>query len=702
MRSNFWKLTIPLVFALIAVTACSDGKPVAGGSSDDSGIVAISNMEVAGVSQKGPFVKGSAVTVQELEGETLKQTGKSFKGTIMSDKGDFVINNVNLESQYAILEATGYYRNEVSGGTSGGMLTLRALTDLSKRNTVNINLLTHMEYERVMYLVGTGLSLQDAKNQAETEIFRAFGIQDKFDSPEDLDIFREGDGNAALLAISILMLRDLSEAEFTEFLIDFAADIETDGKWDNEDAKLELAAWANRGSYINRGHIYTQVNLRENIEAWNLGTVPDFEKYLRNFWYMVFGLDECGAEQEGVMSAIKNDSICDRNIEKKSGDFVTTIDICDKNDRYVCKSGVWTLASDFEKDFYGSGKADGGEDGEIWVGPNTGTYYVYDDILKEWTVRGIVSKPYLEQSDTAGVAALMAVGVGCTVKRKDEVRKGKDGLYYVCESSQKWGYSPEFEYDFYSYTGAQCSSDDEGTVFIGGSGVKYYCSSKGWVRMTYGWSWFVPKELRFNPDIVYDSITDERDGKVYKTISIGEQTWIAENLNYADSANTPSLKGNVVCTNSFTIETYSDYGTYTYVPEDTFYTDAAGCFYTWVAAQEICPDGWHLPDNDEWNELFATVGGADIAGKALKSQTGWDGGRNGSDAFGFSAIPVVSSRKNGYTAAYWSATEYSSEEASLVLVEQSSDQVNVSYNSKSNNQYYSINNYKSVRCLKDN
>ena len=441
MRNSFGALTIPLIFVALALTSCSESKPVAGGSSDDSGIIAISDKSVAGVSQKGPFVKGSAVTVQELEGETLKQTGKSFKGTIMSDKGDFVINNVNLESQYAILEATGYYRNEVSGKTSGGMLTLRALTDLSERSTVNINLLTHMEYERVMYLVGTGLSLQDAKNQAEAEIFRAFGIQDEFDSPEDLDIFREGDGNAALLAISILMLRDLSEAEFTEFLIDFAADIETDGTWDNEDVKLELATWANRMGYI------TRVNLRENIEAWNLGTVPDFEKYLRNFWYLVFGLDECGAEQEGVMSAIKNDSICDRNIVKQTGNFITTIGICGKNDRYVCKSGVWTLASDFEKDFYGSGKADGGEDGEIWVGPNTGTYYVYDDSLKEWTVRGIVSKPYLEQSDTAGVSALMTVGVGCTVKRKDEVRMGKDGLYYVCKSNQIWYDAQEFDYD---------------------------------------------------------------------------------------------------------------------------------------------------------------------------------------------------------------------------------------------------------------
>lgn len=344
MRNSFLTFIFPLVFATLAVTSCSDNKPVAGGSSDDSGIIAISDKSVAGVSQKGPFVKGSSVTVQELEGETLKQTGKSFKGSINSGMGDFVINNISLVSQYAILEATGYFRNEVSGGMSAGMLTLRALTDLSERNTVNINLLTHIEYDRVMYLVGTGLSLQEAKNQAETEIFRAFGIKDEFDNPEDLDIFREGEGNAALLAISIMMLRNLSEAEFTVFLNEFAADFETDGTWDDEDAKLDMAVWAQRGGYV------TSTDLRGNIEAWNLGVVPDFEKYMRNFWYMVYGLDECGVEQEGMISALKNDSICDRNIVKQSGNFVLTIGICDKDDRYVCQSGVWTRipASDEE------------------------------------------------------------------------------------------------------------------------------------------------------------------------------------------------------------------------------------------------------------------------------------------------------------------------------------------------------------------
>ena len=426
---NGLTLALSLAFVLIAVTACSEIKTVAGGSSDDSGIVAITGKDVAGVSQKGPFVKGSTVTVQELDGATLKQTGKSFKGTIKSDRGDFVVNNVSLESQYAILEATGYYRSEIglfSGVTSSGMITLRALTDLSDRNTVNINLLTHLEYDRVMYLMGTGLSFDDAKNQAETEIFNAFKIHGEFASPEDLDIFREGDGNAALLAISIMMLRDLTEAEFTEFLAKFAADIEIDGKWDNDSSKVEIAGWANRAIYYG-----TLSEIRRNIEAWNLGPVPDFEKYLRNFWYEIYGLGPCGAEEEGVVSDVKNKGICDYYFVRVRPNEHTAVDYCNTSGYYICQDGAWRLATDIEKDFYQSGKDENAEDGEIWKGLVTGRYYQYDEVLNQWM------DPYFSVATGVRVnmddEVLVIMGRGCTTKREGEVDTGSDGIMYICK-----------------------------------------------------------------------------------------------------------------------------------------------------------------------------------------------------------------------------------------------------------------------------
>ena len=90
----------------LVLQACSDND-VAGGASGDAGIVAIKNREIAGVTQKGPFLVGSSVTIQELDGHTLGQSGNSFKASVKSDMGDFVVKGVNLASQYALLEVNG-------------------------------------------------------------------------------------------------------------------------------------------------------------------------------------------------------------------------------------------------------------------------------------------------------------------------------------------------------------------------------------------------------------------------------------------------------------------------------------------------------------------------------------------------------------------------------------------------------------------
>ena len=188
------------------------------------------------------------------------------------------------------------------------------------------------------------------------------------------------------------------------------------------------------------------------------------------------------------------------------------------------------------------------------------------------------------------------------------------------------------------------------------------------------WNWNVPKECRFNSGIAYDSMTDPRDGQIYKTVKIGDQVWMAENLNYADSVKTPSLLKRSWCYNNKAEN-----------------CAVAGRLYTWLAAidslklatdaanpqdcgllksctlpdtvQGICPPGWHLPTDTEWIILFTEVGGESTAGKALKSQTGWNESGNGSDAYGFSALPAGLRYSGGafglggYYAYFWSATE---------------------------------------------
>ena len=144
-------------------------------SSEFSKEEALYSGPIEGLSQKGPLLTGASVTAQELEGMSLLQTGKSFKGKIINDKGEFLIDNVDIDYPYVLLEANGYFRNEVTGKKSNGSIIMRAVADISDRSQVNINLLTHLEYERVQVLMKQGgMSIADAKRQAEREMVSAF------------------------------------------------------------------------------------------------------------------------------------------------------------------------------------------------------------------------------------------------------------------------------------------------------------------------------------------------------------------------------------------------------------------------------------------------------------------------------------------------------------------------------------------------
>ena len=143
---------------------------------DDSEPISLDTL--SGFSQKGPFVKGSIVNLYELQGgTTLRQTNGNFVGTIKSDDGLFMLTARNLRSQYVLLQATGYYRNEVSGANTSTKLTLLAYSNVAGHTTANVNLLTHLEYDRVSYLVTHDKErFNAAKSRAQREILTAFHI----------------------------------------------------------------------------------------------------------------------------------------------------------------------------------------------------------------------------------------------------------------------------------------------------------------------------------------------------------------------------------------------------------------------------------------------------------------------------------------------------------------------------------------------
>ena len=163
---------------------------------NDSERVAVSLDSLVGYTQKGPFLKGSTVYLYELsDGRTLKQTNGNFTSIITRDDGRYKFSARDLASQYAMIVVDGNYRNEVTG-LSSGPIRLRALTDMRKRSSANVNLLTHMEFDRVYYLVTReGKTVKQAKKQAQAEIFNAFHIDTTAlsGSSEDLDVFGSGD-----------------------------------------------------------------------------------------------------------------------------------------------------------------------------------------------------------------------------------------------------------------------------------------------------------------------------------------------------------------------------------------------------------------------------------------------------------------------------------------------------------------------------
>lgn len=183
--------------------ACSDGDKTAGTSEETEGITAISDKSVTGVSQKGPFVKGSDVVLKETASDgSLTPTGKEWTTKTLSDSGDFKIDSVNLESQYVLLSVEGHYKREYTGRTSRCPMRLDAVSSLEKRETVNINLLTHFEYKRVLSLVKSGKTFVEAKKQAAAEVLDAFGVEIEASLAEDLNMYKTSDADRTLFNIS--------------------------------------------------------------------------------------------------------------------------------------------------------------------------------------------------------------------------------------------------------------------------------------------------------------------------------------------------------------------------------------------------------------------------------------------------------------------------------------------------------------------
>ena len=273
----------------------------------------------------------------------------------------------------------------------------------------------------------------------------------------------------------------------------------------------------------------------------------------------------------------------------------------------------------------------------------------------------------------------------CSSVNENEISQ-YENTYYICRSNM-WVEASVLEYDTYGKTCSEDGSIVDGEVIAEN---KYTCDA-GTFREAYDMeislgkacgSYTKGEEIRIQITDILDSVyecsfgswfgytekrvfgtlLDERDQKTYKTVVIGGQTWMAEDLDYADSINYPSMLERNWC--------YTLYSTsnkcegpgrlYTWAAAmdsmGTFSNNGKGCGDGWICSptypvRGICPEGWHLPDTTEWKNLFLDVGGKSIAGKMLKTVSGWENDGNGTDEYGFSAWPS-GKRENVYSGSF--------------------------------------------------
>ncbi len=743
MNRSFMARLIPacaLAAMAILMAACSDDESddFVGGASGDMGIVA---KDIAGLAQKGPFVKGSKVTVQGIDCKTLELTDEIFEGKIASDKGDFAFDDVTLSSTCALFEVSGIYRNEITGNTTSESVTLFALTDLKDREHVNVNMLTDLECKRVLYLVPEkGKKFADAKKQAEKEVLAAFGIAGDFDNSEDLTIYESGDGNAALLAVSVLMQAGTDVPGLEKRMDGFKDSFAETGKWSDDKTKAAIEEWQVAATADG-----TLDSIRKNIEDWGYAdVVPAFEKYIEVFGDTVIlsgdSSEESSSGSRQSSSSTPVEDLSSSSSEPAEGSFT---DSRDGQTYKTVKIGdqVWMAENlNFETD-------------SSFCYNDSAEYCAKYGRLYVWTAAMDACPSGWHLPDTAEWRMLLAAVGGDSIagtKLKSTSGWNSDGngtddfgftvlpaggwgsKNFVGEAAVFWTSEWYEGYDDYAY-GIRLYTD---TIVRKGYSNKYIGSSvrclkgespvagsssslaKSSSSYSAGWSWDVPKETRLNPNIKYDSIIDPRDKQVYKVVKIEvpdsnySQVWMAENLNYADSNRTPSLKGGNWCYQG-----------------DEKKCKVSGRYYSWAAAidsvalandaeapldcgygkkcgldravQGICPDGWHLPSIYEWGLLSVALGNAPVSGEPLKALTGWNYAgtpdNNGTDLYGFAALPTgrISAtkwEKVGSDVYYWSATEYSANDGRYFNINNVYTNSYTYQNSKSYGQ--------SVRCVK--
>jgi len=391
-------------------------------SSEKAEKLSVINKTISGMAQ-GPFEKGATVSVYELD-TNFQQTGISYETKIKNDSGSYSIKLEDFKSQYALFKVNGRYIDNITGAKSAYSITLYAFTDLDNHDKVNINFLTHLSYKRILYLTNEkDIPVTSAKKQAETEVLRAFDIEnDGFDDAENIDFFGKDKQSAALLAISVLLQSHLLDENLNNRLTDFTSYIETFGTWNDEEVKTEIADWA---SYLSQNTAFEKI--KGYIKKWNQTVnLAAFEKYVENFWQQNYDLGECTDKRENTIKENRN----------KLSSF--------REEYFICRSSKWKIATSKEIDEHpdiDTLNREIAKDGDVrWLDSEKRKCEVYDDTDTTWRTGKYNECDY---------------GFGGCTKKRENTKVNNGDLYYICKNgmwqaignSQTDSYPIEYELD---------------------------------------------------------------------------------------------------------------------------------------------------------------------------------------------------------------------------------------------------------------
>ena len=331
---------------------------------------------VSGAVALDKFEKTAKVNMVQLDSaDGYEKTKSVFSGDIGKD-GTFEINKINLVQPYVLFSVAGTVENVADGKSAS--VSLETLVDATSGEVFNLNLLTTLEAERALTLLGNKKnSFEDAKFNAAADVWNMFHLESiDFDVTETVHVSDGGESGAALLAASIL-LQAGADGDFAKFFKAVAADVAKDGKWDDDDARLTIADWA-LANDLKDGY----AAIRKTLET-RLGRAADFETYLQNFYLTELEFPKCDAESAGDIFFVKN----------KSSDFYAAKydDVSKSRERFICDASVgWKAIPDSLKDFMGDAKP--AKDGEVRLGAFSGEFLTYDGTSKKWRKATAIEK----------------------------------------------------------------------------------------------------------------------------------------------------------------------------------------------------------------------------------------------------------------------------------------------------------------------